>query len=68
MLELVLTVCAMTQPNTCRNERLLFESDASLMQCTMNAPPFIAQWGDKHPEWLVRRWKCQYPGKGDKDI
>jgi hypothetical protein len=68
MIELVLTVCVLANPNECRDQRLLFESDKSLMQCMMSAPPFIAQWGDKHPEWFVQRWKCQYPGKGEKDI
>ncbi len=67
MLELVLTVCAVAQPATCRDERVLFDSDTTPLQCTMRAPTFIAQWGSEHPKWFVQRWTCQYPKK-EKDI
>ena len=67
MIELVLTVCAIGQPGTCIDERMVFDSDNTPRQCMMAAPPFIAQWASKHPEWVVQRWKCQYPKKGDKD-
>jgi hypothetical protein len=68
MIELVLTVCVMAQPSTCRDQRLLFDSDRTLMQCMMSAPPTIAQWGAQHPDWFVRRWQCRYPKKDEKDI
>ncbi len=68
MIELVLTVCIVTQPETCRDQRLLFDTGATPMQCMMNAQPTVAQWGSEHPKWFVQRWKCQFPRKGDKDI
>ncbi len=61
MIELVLTVCAVAQPNTCVDQHLLFDSDNTPRQCMISAPPFIAQWSDQHREWFVQRWKCQYP-------
>ncbi len=67
MLELVLTVCAVAQPSTCRDQRVLLDSDTTPWQCTMSAPPFIAKWGSEHPDWFVQRWTCQYPKK-EKDI
>ncbi len=66
MIELVLTVCALAQPTACRDQHLLFESDNTPRQCMTIAPPFIAQWGEEHPEWFVQRWRCQYP-KAEKD-
>ncbi len=68
MIELVLTVCAVTQPATCRDQKFLLNADVTPMQCSMTAPPYIAQWGVEHPQWLVRRWKCQYPRKDEKNI
>jgi hypothetical protein len=68
MIELVLTVCVLAQPATCRDQRLLFDSDHTLLQCMMSAPPFIAQWGEQHPQWFVQRWQCRYPRKDEKDI
>jgi hypothetical protein len=66
MIELVLTVCALAHPESCREEHLLFDSDNTPRQCMMMAPPFIAKWGDQHREWIIQRWKCQYP-KVEKD-
>jgi hypothetical protein len=66
MIELVLTVCAVAQPTTCMDRRLLFDSENTPRQCMMSAPPHIARWADQHREWFVQRWKCQYP-KGEKD-
>lgn len=70
MIELVMTVCIVAQPATCRDQRVLLDPDsgATPMQCMMSAQPTIAQWGSEHPNWFVQRWKCQYPRKGDKDI
>ncbi len=66
MIELVLTVCAVAQPNLCLDQHLLFNSDNTPRQCMMSAPPFVARWADQHREWFVQRWKCQYP-KVEKD-
>jgi len=68
MIELVLTVCVMAQPSTCRDQHLLFDSDRTLMQCMRSAPPAIARWGAEHPDWFVQRWQCRYPKKDEKDI
>jgi hypothetical protein len=67
MLDLVLTVCAIAQPATCRDQHVLIDSDTTPWQCAMSAPPFIAKWGSEHPDWRVQRWTCQYPKK-EKDI
>ena len=62
MIELILTVCALTAPSQCDEQRLQFSSQESLMQCMMQAPPYIAQWSDEHPAERVTRWRCAYPG------
>ncbi len=67
MIELVLTVCALAQPSTCMDQHLLFDSENTPRLCMMAAPPFIAKWVSEHPDWIIQRWKCQYPKKGDKE-
>jgi hypothetical protein len=62
MIELILTVCALTAPSQCDERRLQFVAQESLMQCMMQAPPYIAQWSDDHPSERVTRWTCAYPG------
>jgi hypothetical protein len=62
MIELILTVCALSAPGPCNEQRLQFASEESLMQCMMQAPPYIAQWIDEHPATRVTRWRCAFPG------
>jgi hypothetical protein len=62
MIELILTVCALSAPAQCEERRLPFVSQESLMQCVMRAPPYIAAWSGEHPASRVTRWRCAYPG------
>ena len=49
MIELILSVCALNAPSLCEEQRLPFVAQESLMQCMMQAPPYIAEWSDEHP-------------------
>jgi hypothetical protein len=68
MIELILTVCALTAPGQCDERRLDFVSQESLMQCMMHAPPYIAQWSNEHPSTRVIKWRCAYPSQSDQKI
>lgn len=68
MIELILTVCALNAPALCEEQRLSFVAQESLMQCMMQAPPYIAAWSDEHPATLVTRWRCAYLGEGGQKI
>jgi hypothetical protein len=47
-IEIVILVCAVTDPNQCEDKRLQFAWQGSLKQCVMAAQPYMAQWiGDK---------------------
>ena len=48
MIELVLTICALAAPDRCDETRIQFVSQESLMQCMMQAPPYIAEWSSQH--------------------
>jgi hypothetical protein len=62
LVALVLTVCAVTQPENCRKESFIFESHGGLAQCMFEAQPWIAQWQAAHPAVRVTRWRCENPG------
>jgi hypothetical protein len=62
MIHLILTVCALSAPLDCEEQRLSFVADESLIQCMMRAQPTIAQWVEDHPQRRVTRWRCAYPG------
>ena len=66
-IDLVITVCAVLSPTTCEEQHLHFaDGGASLQQCAMKAPPYIAQWIGEHPKWTAVRWRCEYPHSYDK--
>ena len=65
-IDLVITVCAVLSPTTCEETRLVFDSNISLTQCAMAAPPYIAQWIGEHPKWMAVKWRCEYPHSNDK--
>jgi hypothetical protein len=65
-IDLVITVCAVLSPTTCEETRLVFDSNISLRQCAMAAPPYIARWIGEHPKWTAVKWRCEYPHGNDK--
>lgn len=67
IIDLVLTVCLIANPNQCRTEHLYFENRGSVMACMFLAPSYIAKWSQERPGFKVVRWKCEYPDQG-KDI
>ncbi|MNL74242.1 hypothetical protein D3C87_1998480 [compost metagenome] len=62
--DLVLTVCVLANPDSCRTEHLYFESRGSLVQCLTLAPAEIVKWSEGHPALKVVRWKCVFSDKG----
>lgn len=63
LIEIVVTVCALSQPNLCEDKHLQFAWSGSLTQCAIAAPPYIAKWIEEHPNWRAVRWRCEYPGR-----
>ncbi len=45
-----------------------FVSQGSLMQCMMQAPPYIAAWSESHPSTRVASWRCAFPGAAGEKI
>ena len=66
MIDLILTVCLISNPANCHAEHLYFERRGSLLQCTFLAQPEIARWSAEHPKYRVARWECAYPQKEQK--
>jgi hypothetical protein len=68
LVEIVLTVCALSLPDQCHDQHLQFAPglSMSLKQCAMNAQPYIARWIGEHPKWLAVRWRCDYGGREQK--
>jgi hypothetical protein len=63
MVELLVSVCLLSDPSRCKDVSLVFaEEGMSHMQCMMGAQPHIARWIDNNPQWALKRWTCQRAG------
>lgn len=61
LIDLVLSVCLLSDPSNCKEEHLYFESRGTLTQCMMLSSPYVADWAGNHPDWKVKSWKCEWP-------
>jgi hypothetical protein len=68
LIDLIVLACTVAAPGTCHEYHLLIQSSGSLRACTMQAPPFLAQWVAEHPALRVARWHCAWPSQEDKDL
>jgi hypothetical protein len=65
VIAILLTVCLVGDPGTCRDYKITLTPGMTLTQCLMNAPPHIAQWSEEHPGWHVERWRCGNASRED---
>jgi hypothetical protein len=64
VIELLLAVCRIDNPATCKNVSLTYSAEAlTPMQCMMRAEPEIAKWITEHPGWQTRRFTCRPAGR-----
>ena len=68
LIDLVVLACTLVNPDACHEYHLLFQSAGSLRACTMQAPPYLAQWIGEHPGLRVARWHCAWPNQEDEKI
>jgi hypothetical protein len=60
---LLLSVCLIAQPATCRDEQIpVGGGAANAFICLRNSQSVLAQWKEEHPEWHVEKWRCAAGG------
>ncbi|HEY9215862.1 MAG TPA: hypothetical protein VIQ29_23770 [Ancylobacter sp.] len=69
-MELILSICLIASPGTCREEAVSVGLEQAPLptQCVMGAMPVIAEWSETHPKWKVLKWRCGRPGAAGQDI
>lgn len=65
MLAIVISVCLVSDPTICRNERIPLNVNVSPNRCAMGAQPYVAKWTGEHPDWRVVRWRCSSADERD---
>jgi len=66
LVDLIVLACAAVHPAECRDYHLVFQWDGSLRACAMQAQPRLEQWSEEHPNLLIKRWHCAWPGQEDE--
>ena len=54
---ILLSVCLLTSPTTCKEERPSF--DGSLLACATQGQLLAARWIAEHPAYTLNRWRCE---------
>lgn len=67
LVDLVVLACTLVTPTVCHQYHNLFQASGSLTSCTMQAPPYLAQWAGEHPSLRIVRWRCAWPGQEDQE-
>lgn len=65
MTELVLYVCLLTAPESCKTVHKTFTDDLNLTLpavCAKVGQVEGAQWIEANPSWFIKRWTCGIPG------
>jgi hypothetical protein len=66
MIQIVMMVCKLAQPDICEEQHIQFAWQGSLRRCTMEAQVYIAQWASEHPQWEIKNFHCENPSVRDK--
>lgn len=66
LIELVVAMCLITDPGTCKEQHFYFTEHTSLMSCMMQAQPFLADWTRTNGQWKIEEWHCENPATKDR--
>lgn len=59
MFELIISVCMITEPKSCKDVHLTYVGEmATPYQCMRYGQPEMAKWTLTHPGWSIRKWRC----------
>lgn len=68
IVELIVLVCSLVNPNACSEKRFLFEANGSLRTCMVEAQPYLAQWIGDHPNTRIASFRCAWPEQEGKSL
>jgi hypothetical protein len=63
MIELILFVCLLQNPNACRDVSAGVQADATPYQCLQKSQQEAAKWIETHPDWRVAKISCGRVGR-----
>lgn len=68
MLELVISVCLLSEPTRCKDVHVTTMEDMIIpYHCAMQANVEVPKYIEAHPQYFARRWQCR-PAKSFAEI
>lgn len=62
MVEIVLSLCLISNPGTCKDVNLTYMAEnVTPQQCMFYGQAEIAKYLQGHPRWQVKKWRCGRP-------
>jgi hypothetical protein len=61
LVDLIVLVCSLANPDVCQEKHMLFEAHGSLSACMWEAQPYLAQWIGEHPDVRIASFRCDWP-------
>lgn len=62
MVELIVSLCLLGNPQKCHEEALTF-AETPILTCMVAGQAQVATYMERRPRWFVKRWSCQPAGK-----
>ena len=63
MIQLILGVCLLSDPNVCKDVPLNISDTMTPMQCLLSSQTEAAKWKDENKDWRVARITCGRLGR-----
>lgn len=59
MIEILLSVCLISEPATCKDVRLSYMADqVTPYQCMFRGQVAASRWADGNPKWRIAKFTC----------
>lgn len=65
MLSIIVSACLIADPKECRDFKIPVDFAMPAKYCTRAAQPICAGWAAQHPQWEIKRWRCQPSTQND---
>jgi len=58
MMSVIIYACLISDPSVCREHLIPASNSGSSRHCMAHAPPYVAQWSGRQPQWQIKKWHC----------
>jgi hypothetical protein len=61
LVELLIVACLVKEPARCEEFHVPFVDEMNVVQCMWQSTIHAAEWAADHPEWQIKKIRCDHP-------